>query len=105
MNHGRQLVLSVVVYRVFSLVAQLRVFLGVDWRGRARAHNLRRVLLVDRVDGQRLDTACTHVVGRRDHRYVAAVGVGWRQVVHLERGDLGQVANYFLGLSAVLHLG
>ena len=49
---------------------------------------------------ERLDAVATDVVRRRYHR-VLLLRVRWRQVVHLERGNLWQVPDNFLVLLTV----
>lgn len=49
---------------------------------------------------ERLDAVATDVVCRRYHR-VLLLRVRWRQVVHLERGNLWQVPDNFLVLLTV----
>ena len=86
---------------VFSFVS---VLLGVDrcvcWRRRTRCQYLRWVLLVaTRINCQALDPSSDVSCSGCHHRCVSCIG--WRYVGHLERWNLGQVADYLLVLLAI----
>ena len=61
-------------------------------------------MLVTCINGQGLDSSIvSNVIGGRYHRVL--LRIGRRQVVHLQRGDLGKVSNDLLILLTVLDTG
>lgn len=86
---------------VFSFVSVLLgVVRCVCWWRRTCCQYLRWVLLVATcIDCQALDPSSDVGCCRCDHRCVSCIG--WRYVGHLERWNLGQVADYLLVLLAI----
>ena len=61
-------------------------------------------MLVTCINGQGLDSSIvSNVIGGRYHRVL--LRICWRQVVHLQRGDLGKVSDDLLILLTVLDTG
>ena len=61
-------------------------------------------MLVTRINGQGIKSPIvSNVIRGRYHRVLLRIGRG--QVVHLQRGNLGQVADNFLILLTILHTG
>jgi len=86
--------------RVFSFVSELGVVGCVCWRRRTCCQYLGWVLLVATcLDSQALDSSSDVSRSRSHHRRVSCIGR--RNVGHLQRWDLGQVADYLLVLLAV----
>ena len=90
---------------IVLLVAQLRVIRCVDWWRSARRNHLGLVLmLVTCINRQGLNSPIvSDDIGGRYHRVL--LRICWRQVVHLQRGDLGKVSDDLLILLTVLDTG